>query len=691
MHQLARSPLALALFTALAAAAATEQPSEDEKRLDRLVVRASPLALPAEELIQPAAVLAGDSLDRVRASTLGETVNAIPGVHSSWFGPGVGRPIVRGLEGGRIGVLSANLPVIDASTSAADHAVAVEPLLAERVEVLKGPATLLYGSGAAGGLVQILDGRIAEQPHEGLQGTAELRGDRAFELRAGAVKLGLGARNFVFRIDGFERQTEDYRIPRGALDQAHHSDQRKGLDDTHQALRVENSATHVRGLGAGLTWFGEGAEFGVAIGQHLSRYGVPGHGHHGHEHSLRHVRSAKNGDDHGHEVEIDLASTRAESRIALERPLAFLEGVDFRLAGTRYRHQELEAHEDEIEIGTRFRISGFDGRLELKHLPLGAFRGVFGWQFGDRQLKALGEEAFLPPHRQAQWGLFVLERLSADPFDLEFGLRYEQQQVRDLSRGERIRHRPFSFSLGARHALSKEWHLQGILARQQRAPQPEELLAEGPHTATRAYEIGDPGLELETGRHAELGLHWHGTGIELGASLYHTDFDRFVYLADTGEFEDGLPVRRWTQADARFTGFELEGALDLHQGDSGQWRLVAMADAVRGRLKQGGWLPRIAPARQALGMEWSSGGWSAGVRATRYARQTRLAAGEEETAGFTLLHADLVWRFGQDGRYRLALAGRNLGDRSARLHTSYLKDEAPLPGRNLLVSLRVSY
>lgn len=685
-------PLLLALLAALPpsnAAGGDEAAEKAKERLDRLVVRASPLALSADEIVQPAHILEGEALHEARAGTLGETVSGIAGVQTSWFGPGVGRPILRGQEAGRVGVLSGNLPVLDASTTAADHAVALEPLLAERVEVLKGPSTLLYGSGAAGGLVQVVDGRIAEAPTPGFRASAEARADQAADLRAGAAKLGFGGAGLVARIDAFRRETEDYRVPRGALvEHSHHA--AKNGEEGHHPRRVENSATTVRGLGAGLTWFGEGAEFGVAVGRHLSLYGVPGHGHHDHDdHLPPSLSGAKNGADHEHLVRLDLDQTRYEARLALESPLPFLERAEGRLAYADYGHVEREEHEGETEIGTRFDLEGWDGRIDLRHRPLGAWQGVFGWQWGKRRLRALGEEAFVPPYRQNQWGLFLLERLEADPFALEAGLRYEVQRVRDQS--ARLRHRPLSLSLGARHALSESWHLHANLARYQRAPSPEELLSDGPHAATRAYEIGDPTLRRETGRHFELGLHWHGERLEAEASLYHTDFADFIYLADTGEIEDGLPVRRWRQAGARFTGFELEGSWLLSEGELGQWRLSGMADAVRARLKQGGWLPRIAPARQALGLHWDSGSWSASLKGTRYARQDRVAPGEEETSGFTLLDADLAWRFGREGRYRLGLAGRNLTDQIARLHVSYLKEEAPLPGRNLLLTLRAEF
>jgi iron complex outermembrane receptor protein len=683
-------PLLLALLAALppsTAAGGEESAEKARERLDRLVVRASPLALSADEIVQPAHILEGEALHEARAGTLGETVSGIAGVQTSWFGPGVGRPILRGQESARVGVLSGNLPVLDASTTAADHAVALEPLLAERVEVLKGPSTLLYGSGAAGGLVQVVDGRIAEALAPGFRASAEARADRAADLRAGAAKLGFGGSSLVFRIDAFRRETDDYRVPRGALAEHSHPAAKDG-EEGHHPRRVENSATNVRGLGAGLTWFGEGAEFGVAVGRHLSLYGVPGHGHEHHDdHLPLRAREAKNGGEHV--VRLDLDQTRYEARLALDAPFSFLERAEGRLAYADYGHVEREEHEEESEIGTRFDLEGWEGRIDLRHRPLGAWQGVFGWQGGKRRLRALGEEAFVPPYRQNQWGLFLLERLEADPFALEAGLRYEVQRVRDQS--ARLRHRLLSLSLGARYALSESWHLHANLARYQRAPSPEELLSDGPHAATRAYEIGDPALRRETGRHVELGLHWHGGRLEAEASLYHTDFADFIYLADTGAIEDGLPVRVWTQADARFTGFELEGRWLLSEGAFGRLRLSGMADAVRARLDEGGWLPRIAPARQALGLHWERGSWSASLRGTRYARQDRVAPGEEETSGFSLLDADLAWRFGREGRYRLGLAGRNLTDRIARLHVSYLKEEAPLPGRNLLLSLRAEF
>lgn len=699
-------PLTLAIAAILAlppTTALAQDHGERARELDAVVVQATPLRQQADDVARPVEILAGPALDDARAATIGESVSRLPGVQSSFFGPGVGRPIIRGLEGSRVQVLGEGLGTQDASTVSVDHAVSIDPFLADQIEVIKGPATLLFGSGAIGGAVNVVDGRIHETRAEGGSGRVEVRGNDVADERAGSARFDAGAGPWVFHVDGFHRETDDYEIPAYAeVDGDGHEHGVSGDAHEDEVFGVlENSATRTRGGAVGISHVGERGFVGVSLSRYESLYGVPGH-HHEHEaEEDETLLSALLGEDEPEEeqVVIDLRQTRIDLKAGIDDPLPGHQRLRLRLGHANYTHTELEGD----EIGTRFDNDGVDGRLEMVLAEMGGWQGAWGLQFGRRDFLAVGEEAFVPPSQTRDLGVFFLERQAWDRVDLEFGARYDRVSVDpDGGDGEELRDRSFgafSASVAGQWRFDERWHLRLGLDRTQRAPVAEELYSDGFHVATGAVEIGNPDLDRETARQVELGLHYHGERVELKLAAYRSDFDGFIFLHEEHGHPEGLtggdheePELLWVQEDAEFRGAEAEAKIALAEGPGGRFQLRLMADTVRGELKDGGNLPRVAPARYGTGFEWSLGGWRAGVSALRYRTQDDVAEEESVTPGFTAVDADFAYAFAVgDAELEVFVQGRNLGDEEIRLHTSFLKDRAPLPGRSLGAGLRAYF
>lgn len=714
-----------ALYLALLAAgpALAQDPAHDHAHeLDRVVVRATPLPTTAEDLTRPVEVLSGEALDEAKAATLGETVSRLPGVQSSYFGPGVGRPIVRGFEGARVQVLSDGLTTGDVSTVSVDHGVSIEPFLADQVEVLKGPATLLYGSGAIGGAVNVVDGRVPTRATEApFQGRAELRGNTVNDERTGLVRLdGTSASGrLVFHVDALHRETGDYEIPGYAESEALHEEHEDEHGEEDRAFGVlPNSALRTDSAALGLSWIGSRGFLGASQSLFNTRYGIPGdaHSHGGHEDEEHdeHEGDEHEGEEEHGDVRIALDQRRTEVRGGLDAVGPF-QTARLKLARTDYTHTEFEGE----EVGTVFDNDTTEARLELAHRAFAGWDGAFGAQWSRRDFSAVGDEAFVPSSRSRDGGAFWLGRRAFGAFATEVGLRYDRNDV-DVGPEAIGPSRSFdtgSASAALRWDVSPDFHVSLGLDRAQRAPTAEELYSDGLHVATGSFEFGTPTLDVETANRAEFGLHWHRGPLTIEASVYAVRFDDFIYLAGT-DIEEEAPVRVWTQADARFTGAEAEIDWTFLDTGADRFALRVFGDTVRARLDGAGTrsvrvavvheddvheydaelqlsgnLPRIAPSRLGTEVRWERGPWRASLGAIRYARQDRVAAGESATPGYTLVDAHLTWHLDTKGgnAWELFLDGTNLLDEEARVHTSFLKDYAPLPGRAIGFGVRAFF
>jgi iron complex outermembrane receptor protein len=668
IRALPRHALAAALLLALAGPAfATDpvpaastvptDPKDQDHRhttdLKTIEITGALLPTTADEMSRPVEVLSGEKLDEVKANTLGETVGKLPGVQSSYFGPGVGRPIVRGFDGARVQVLSDGLGAGDVSTVSADHAVSIEPFLADQIEVLKGPATLLYGSGAIGGAVNVVDGRVPERiTDDPLEGRAELRAGTATNERTGMMRIDGSTDTFVVHADALHRETGNMDIPGGAL--------------PNTAVRTDSAA-----LGA--SYIGTRGFFGGSASLYSTLYGIPGT------------------EDEGN-VRIDMDQHRSEVRAGLDDIGAF-ESLRLKLGHATYEHRELEGN----EVGTTFNNDATEARLELVHTPIAGWNGAFGAQWGARDFDAVGEEAFVPSTRTHDAGVFWLGNHDFSPaWRLELGARGDRTQI-DANQATAIGpDRSFSTasaSASLRWNASEDVHINLGLDRAQRAPTAEELYANGEHVATQSVELGDPYLDPETADRIELGLHWHAGPVEIAAAIYHVRFSDFIYLADTGLVEDNLPVRQWTQANARFNGGEAEATWHITENASGAWDWRFFGDIVRATIVDDGNLPRMAPPRLGTELRWERDAWRASANVLRVFAQNRVAAYETPTPGYTMVDAHVAWHIDTPhaNAWEVFFDGTNLLNQTAEVATSYLKDVAPLPGRGFTFGVRTFF
>ncbi|MBB4658264.1 TonB-dependent receptor [Parvularcula dongshanensis] len=662
---------------------------------DVIVVTGSPLHGSQDDLLTGASVLGGEDLQRRAAGTIGETLRTEPGISDTAFGAGASRPIIRGQSGDRVRILTNGIGSIDASSASPDHAVAVEPATAERIEVIRGTSLLRYGSSAAGGVVNVIDGRLPETAPDGIEGAVRVQGatvNDSAEVAGGlnALAGSVGGVDVVVSASGSWRDAEDYDIPgfaesarlraleeeeAGEIGEGGHED-----DEVRDSL--PNSFVHTASGAGGLALIGERGRLAVSVSRLDTKYGVPG----GHEHEEGEEVDAE--EEGG--VFIDLGQTRVDMNGALALGGFFEEATLF--AGyADYRHTEFEGPN---EPGTVFTNEGFEGRLELLQTQRGGWRGASGVQVLTRDFAAIGDEAFVKPTTTDQYGLYTFQEVQAGPWHLEGGARVERTEH---ARNQGLPGRDFtgvSGSLGAGYDVTDSFDVGLTLSRTERAPTTEELFSDGPHLATDQYQLGDEGLGLETALGVEALAHLHGGWGALTLNLFATDYDGYVYERETGDEEDGLPVYRFTGADARFLGFELFGETGL--GEFGGFDLsvdgtldyvdAELKDAPEGTSEN---LPRIPPLGLTAGVEAEGYGASLRVEVEHEAGQDEVASYELPTASYTLLN--LYASYALTDRVSLRAALLNATDEEARTHASFLKEEVPLPGRNLRLSLSYAF
>ena len=654
-------------------------------RLDELVVSAGPLPVRRSETYQPTSALTGWDLVRDAEASLGETLAESPGVTASYNGPGASRPIIRGLGGDRVRILEAGVGSGDVSNQGPDHAVALEPMAAERIEIVRGPATLLYGSGAVGGVVNVIDSRISREPQsERITGSLMGLGGTVADERTGAFELNVGMGSFVWHLSGLRRRTGDYSIP-GFADHQHEgetgSEGEVGHEDGPLGV-LENSAIETDRGALGLSWVGEDGYFGVSLSGMNNDYGVPGHAH-------EDEGAGEPGDTEAEGVTIGLEQRRFDAEGLWRVPSRAIGTVKGRFGYSDYRHTEFEGE----EIGTRFNNQQWEARVEMNHTLLDFADGSFGVQLGSRSFEALGDEAFVPPSENLTYAGFAFQELERESVRFQFGARVEGQRARETIQ-DRERHEVgISLSAGANWSLSEAVSLALTASRSQKIPSIEELFANGPHAATFAYEIGDPDLTVETANALDLTLHVTESLFRVEASAFLTAFNRFIYQESTGEVENGLDVLQARQGDVTFVGGE--GSVEFDLMHRGQHHLLVegWGDLVRAELTETDQpLPRIPPLRVGGRLRYNGGTVRADLGLTRVTTQDRVAPREEATGGYSMLEMSVGYRlFSGAITHDFVLRGTNLSNQEARNHTSFLKELAPLPGREIRFLYRVYF
>ena len=665
------------------------QAQEQNEELEEVIVKTNPLAEGGTS--QSIEILAGDDLTNAAAATLGETVAFLPGIRNGFFGPAAGRPVIHGLAGPRVKATQDRIDTLDVSVTSADHAVTVEPFIANSVTILKGPSVLLYGSGAIGGVVDTDTGRIPTKlPEDGIEGRAEARFTDNSDGVVGAFRLdGKAGESVAWHIDVFGKDADPYDIPGEIF-----SDQfiaASGEEPEEGDGTLPASFFDAQGGAIGVSWIGENGFIGASISTTESVYGLVGLG------EEEEGEEGEEGEefDGGEEEEegsafIDLEQTRIDIEAELRLDEAFFHTINFRLGANDYEHVEFEAPG---EPGTSFDNEAYEARLLLSHQPVFGFTGTYGIQVGDRDFSAIGAEAFVPPVDTQNAGFFWVGERQIGKLTIEGGSRIERvEHEAETFPGQEFSFTNSSLSGGLLYQASEQSLFAAQLDLTERAPSPEELFSNGPHIATQSFDIGDPNLDEETSFSLNLSWAYTAENFNVNISLYRIDFDGFIFQGNTGEIEDGFPVLAYFQEDADYTGIDVGADIQLGEFAGGGLDLLLGFDTLEVDLDDGGNLPRIPSDRFTVGLDWQNDVYQAKATFTSQSSQDEVAAFELPTDSYTDL-SFLISRKWQvnDSEFSLFLHGKNLGDEEQREHVSFVKDFAPLAGRRFEVGVQFNF
>ena len=656
------------LATALAALGANAiQAQTAPTKVDKVIVTASPFADQDElQAVQPGVVVGKEALVRDRAASLGDTLATQAGIQSSSFGPGASRPVIRGLDGPRIKTAENGVGTMDVGTISPDHAVTAEVLGARQIEVLRGPATLLYGSGAIGGLVNVVTDRIPQSHTDGLRLLTDARLSSAERTRDFGAQLRTSTGPIAFTGEFSDRRTSDY--------------------ETAHEGKLANSATATRNASFGASYILDSGFVGIGLNRFQSVYGIPS----------------------PDATSIDMKRDRVDLLGELNNVMG-LARIRFSAANNNYQHAERESTG---QIGTVFRNQSSSGRFDLQTQPIAGWRTVIGADFEQGKFSAVGAETIVPQTDTRSRALFAVTERQLGPGRVEFGARIENVKH---TPGAEVGLPGRSFSLGSgsiayQYVLTPTSAITASFSHAERAPAIEELYSKGAHIATLTYDLGNAQLAKERSQNFDLSYKLHSNAWSARASVYRNTIKNFIYGASVDQNGDGvadrvneegeiapaaeLLKREFKNVNAHLTGAELSAAYAPAQGIG----FTAVADSVRGTITgtDGGNLPRMSPSRIGSKLTWRKGNWYAEGGATHVFKQNRVAAFETTTAGFTRIDASLRYRWayaanGKPGSADIYVLGKNLSNRDMRVHTSFLKDFAPLPGRSVFVGVTATY
>jgi iron complex outermembrane receptor protein len=677
-----------------------EDVTKDDKKI---VVTAS--FVEELNLLAGTSVITGDALTREIDPQIGEILTKLPGVSATSFTPGASRPVLRGFQGPRVLVLNDGLGLVDVSTTSPDHAVTVEPLLLDRIEVLRGPAVLLFGGGAIGGAVNTIDKRIPRTVPEDdinldLLGTFASAADEVGI--SGSVDVPLTS-NLVFHLDGSFRDSGNVSIGGNVLSPALQEQQLEvaaeataegDLEAAEEALEfaalsgeIPNTQTETLSFGGGLSWIGDSASFGFAVSYLDSDYGV-GVNPNGEEEEEEGGEEEGGEEEEGSGVTIALEQIKVDFRGDINLD-GFFDSLRLRASYADFQQIEFEAPGEQ---GTVFDNEGIEARAELVQAEQNGWRGASGIQYSYRDFSAIGAEAFVPPNETSQFGIFTLQEAKIGNVDIEGALRLDFVDSESQIIGVDRSFTSFSAAIGLGYNLAENVKIGANIARAERAPSPEELFSNGPHLATSTFEIGNPNFDTETSYGGELYFRVDQPGWEFAVTGYFNSVDDFIIELPTGEIEDGLPVFQFIQNDAEYYGVEVEASVEL--GKAADFTFVAdgVFDFVRASLDGLGNVPRIPPLRLLGGLEAQSDTLNGRVEVEWFDDQDRTAAFETPTDGFTFVNASVAWKpLGADGNLTLLASANNIFDTVGRRAASFTKDFIPLAGRDFRVSAKVSF
>jgi iron complex outermembrane receptor protein len=644
----------------------------------------------AEDVLGGVSVLDEAELNRTVQPSIGETLAKLPGVSSTSFGPKASAPVLRGLQGDRIRVLTDGIGTLDMSSLGPDHEVTINPITAQRIEVLRGPASLLFGSGAIGGVVNVIDARIPRKVPENVVGidAIALYGTAANERNVnGVLNLPVGG-HFVLHADGNYTKTDNLDIGGHVLSKELREEALASGDPDIEALAdlkgtLPHSRTRTTEGALGIAYVDGDLNVGVSVTRHTARYQIP-------------IRYCFEPGCEFEQPTLTPHQTRYDARA--EIPIGgFFSQVRARGGYSKYWHNELEA---DGAIGSHFTSSGGEGRLDLVQTERGGWGGTSGVQYLNRNEQIVGAEVFLPPSRQKQTGFYTLQTYVTGPFRFEGGARVEFSHLTakanaQTANPDESRHfTALSGSIGGQYELSPGWRAGLSLAHSERAPFVNELFANGPHGGDETFEVGDPSLKMESSNSIEFGLHHTSGPVHVTGNLFYSRFSNFIFQNFTGvtDEESGLPVFQFFNGKANYYGFELQGDAKLGQALGIDWGTEFQGDYVHATVKNFGPAPLIPPLRLLGSLTGSRGQVDGRIEVERAFAHNRTAPNETDTPGYTMVNASLDYHpFAANPQLTLSLVGNNLFDVDARRSTSILKDFAPLAGRDIRLSARVNF
>jgi len=648
---------------------------------DVIIVTASPLERSIDEAITGQSILSGDDLQDRLAGTIGETLKLEPGLSSTSFGAGASRPIIRGQGGDRVRVLTNGVGSIDASSASPDHAVAVEPAQAERIEVVRGAALLRYGSSGSGGIVNVIDGRIPRDMPDG-ETDAYVRIGASSVDSAGEVAASIDQRagNLVFHLDGTYRRAEDYNIPVEGESRAQLAEEGEEVpDDFDENRTLENSFAETSSLSGGVSYVGDRGFFGVAVSDFNSTYGIPGG--HGHEEEEGEPEGEEEEEEGEVFIELDQQRVDVNGGWELDGPI---EKVQLFAGYADYKHTEFEGPG---EVGTVFKNEGYEVRAEVIQAERGNWHAAHGVQFRERDFSAIGEEAFVPPSLTQTIGAYTFHEIELGNIHLEGAARYESTLQKNSEILDKRDFDLFSVSAGGDIHVTDAVRFGGTVFRTERAPTTEELFSNGPHLATNQFEIGDATLDKEVATGVEAAIRHREGNHNVTLNVFYTDYSDYIFETQTAGEEDGLPIFQFVADDAEFYGFEAVGKTQFASAGDFDLSADTLVEYVRAKTDSGN-LPRIPPLSVLTGLEAESDRFKLRGEWEYVAEANDLSAFELPTDDYNLINGFLTWK-APAGAENVALrfSVLNILDSEARQHTSFLKDLVPQPGRNFRFSI----
>ena len=697
--------ITLSIFAVVAPTVFAEQSSSSipVQTMDTIQVQAHPLVQTAADFAVADHFVDQKALSE-RATTIGDALADELGVYSNQYGSGSSRPVIRGQDGPRVKVLQHASETADVSTLSPDHAVTVDPILAKQVEVIRGPSTLLYGAGTVGGLVNVTDQKIPTQmPEDGLEGSVGVRYNSGSDekLANAGVTAGIGE-NFALRIEGSKRKANDYIAP----DYFHEHD-----DELEKERRVGNTFAEGQTVNIGGSWIHDRGFVGLSYSNRQDQYGLPGHSHEYHGCVLHgdhfHGCPTPDPDAPAHEEHggpwVDLKSERYEVRTELEQPFVGVEKLRAHASITDYEHDEIE----ENEVISNFKSKGYDGRLELVHVPVAGWEGVIGTQISQQKINLAASEhdhhedgdeddeehhvhgsgVVMPDTKTDKFSLFALEHKQLGDVHVELGARVDHQKVKVDSDQKDYSGTGVSASAAANWEFAPNYKLSVVGSHQQRLPLAQELYADGLHFATNTYELGNPDLDKETSNNLELGLHYEGDKLDYHVHVYHNWFDDYIY-GETVAQKGNLRGVQYTQDKARFYGTEAQAGYQIND----MYKVSVFGDYVRGKIEAEN-APRVPAGRLGTKVEADfADGWSGLAEYYHVFNQDKIASYEDETQGYNMVNVGLSYAnsLADNNAYRVYFKANNLLDDQVYSHTSFLSN-IPQVGRNFTVGVQYDF